>query len=369
MSGHHAGISRCCGLLLFAALAVGPAVRPVCAQAEPDARVDWQGTQVDARHRRWLDQIGGWADAQEQQRGFLLADLRFAGAEATAGLTAVFEDFAAVVDRALSDAGAARMAAEARDRVRWLRGDLRQQLEKFKGEGAMDVTTPPGKYVAADLVELDRMRADPSAWALQYAKPLAPRAPFLAVLVEILEALGAGAEVRARWDALRTAWRARLPRAAVFDHPECSRFLEENAATRQANTEAARELPEAAREIIAATNDYRHDMGLRVLALDARLTAAAQGHSEEMTRLDYFSHNSPTRGRRDVGQRVELAGVKPVIAGENIARGNFTPREIVDAWRDSPGHHRNLIHAQFKRLGVWRDGKYWTAVYAGEDRR
>ncbi len=39
-------------------------------------------------------------------------------------------------------------------------------------------------------------------------------------------------------------------------------------------------------------------------------------------------------------------------AAENLTRTTATPREVLDAWMDSPGHRNNLVDPTLDRVGV-----------------
>ncbi len=109
---------------------------------------------------------------------------------------------------------------------------------------------------------------------------------------------------------------------------------------------------------IRITNAYRRMFGHRPLRCDLRLMEAASGHSEEMNRLGYFSHTSPTPGRRSPGDRMRLAKY-PGGGGENIAI-NGSPQGAHVAWIHSSGHHRNLLNAHHRDMGIGVVGRYYT---------
>jgi uncharacterized protein YkwD len=54
-------------------------------------------------------------------------------------------------------------------------------------------------------------------------------------------------------------------------------------------------------------------------------------------------------------------------AGENIAFGYETPRQLVSGWMHSPGHRANILNRHFHRIGIsgWRDTGGHT--YATQD--
>ncbi|BDG35019.1 CAP domain-containing protein [Saccharococcus caldoxylosilyticus] len=45
-------------------------------------------------------------------------------------------------------------------------------------------------------------------------------------------------------------------------------------------------------------------------------------------------------------------GIRYCTAGENIAAGQRTPQEVVNAWMNSPGHRANILNKNFTHIGV-----------------
>jgi uncharacterized protein YkwD len=91
-------------------------------------------------------------------------------------------------------------------------------------------------------------------------------------------------------------------------------------------------------------------LGRPPLEFDDRLVRAARAHSREMLELRYFAHESPTPGLRTPGERARAAGFAG-SCGENIA-SHGDPDAAFDGWVHSPGHHRNLVGARWRQLGV-----------------
>ncbi|MCK9379474.1 MAG: CAP domain-containing protein [Sulfuritalea sp.] len=103
----------------------------------------------------------------------------------------------------------------------------------------------------------------------------------------------------------------------------------------------------------------------RPLRWNDLLAEAALLHSEDMARFNYFSH-----GGRDGStplQRVEQAGYRYRVVGENIAGGQMKPEDAVAGWIRSPTHCANLMNPVFTEMGVAfavdqksKLGVYWT---------
>jgi uncharacterized protein YkwD len=69
-----------------------------------------------------------------------------------------------------------------------------------------------------------------------------------------------------------------------------------------------------------------------------------------MGMADYFAHDS--RDGRSPFDRMADAGYSGGTMGENIARGQQSPSEVVEGWMNSPGHCSNIMNARFTDIGV-----------------
>ncbi|MFQ5505023.1 MAG: CAP domain-containing protein [Planctomycetota bacterium] len=119
-------------------------------------------------------------------------------------------------------------------------------------------------------------------------------------------------------------------------------------------------------DLIILTNRYRIMMGYHPLKLDERLVRAAHGHCEEMSRLGYFGHYSPTKGRKTPGDRMRLEGYMRG-GGENLAR-NGSAEGAISAWQHSSGHHRNMLSPTHGDIGTGNVGTYWAQNFGAGKR-
>ncbi|MFJ6793346.1 sigma-70 family RNA polymerase sigma factor [Streptomyces sp. NPDC091268] len=118
----------------------------------------------------------------------------------------------------------------------------------------------------------------------------------------------------------------------------------------------------AAAQVVALVNSERAAAGCGPLKEDSQLRTAAQGHSDDMAARSFFSHTNPDGA--DPGQRTTAAGYRWSTYGENIAQGQQTPQQVMDAWMKSPGHRANILNCSFKDIGVGihqgAGGPWWT---------
>jgi uncharacterized protein YkwD len=86
------------------------------------------------------------------------------------------------------------------------------------------------------------------------------------------------------------------------------------------------------------------------LESDDLLQSSARSHAVDMAENAYFAHES--RDGRSPFDRMREAGFRGCALGENIAAGQETPEDVVQAWRESPGHCANMLSPNFTHIGV-----------------
>jgi uncharacterized protein YkwD len=115
---------------------------------------------------------------------------------------------------------------------------------------------------------------------------------------------------------------------------------------------------EARAAILCLVNKQRHEAGVPTLDRDKKLQKAAQKHSDRMDGSGCFSHQCPGEGSLEVRLRSVgylAGGLVRWMLGENIGwgpRGQGTPRSVVGAWMNSPGHRANILSGAFREIGV-----------------
>lgn len=119
-------------------------------------------------------------------------------------------------------------------------------------------------------------------------------------------------------------------------------------------------------EVVKLVNAERAKAGLAPLKSDWELARVARFKSQDMHDLNYFSHTSPTYG--SPFKMMQDFGIKYRSAGENIAKGQRSAQEVVNAWMNSSGHRANILNKNFTHIGVGyvKDGHYWTQMFIGK---
>ncbi|MBO1512779.1 CAP domain-containing protein [Metabacillus bambusae] len=126
------------------------------------------------------------------------------------------------------------------------------------------------------------------------------------------------------------------------------------------------QLSEYEQQVVDLTNQERAKNGLPALKVDLELSKVAREKSSDMQRNNYFSHTSPTYG--SPFDMMKQFGITYKAAGENIAKGQRSPEEVVNAWMNSEGHRKNILSANFTHIGVGyvAEGNYWTQQFIGK---
>ena len=115
--------------------------------------------------------------------------------------------------------------------------------------------------------------------------------------------------------------------------------------------------------VLDLTNVERQKAGLKPLQMDENLMASARQKSADMSKNNYFDHNSPTYG--SPFDQMKANGVSYRSAAENIAMGQRSAEEVVKGWMESPGHRQNILTPEFTHIGIGFDqnGNYWTQQF------
>ncbi|QOR68920.1 hypothetical protein IM538_12700 [Cytobacillus suaedae] len=128
----------------------------------------------------------------------------------------------------------------------------------------------------------------------------------------------------------------------------------------------AQGISQAEQKVIDLTNAERRKAGLPDLKADTSLSNVAREKSNDMQKNNYFSHTSPTYG--SPFDMMRDFGVSYKTAGENIAQGQQTPEQVVQAWMNSEGHRKNILSKDFTHIGVGyqQSGHHWTQMFIGK---
>lgn len=118
------------------------------------------------------------------------------------------------------------------------------------------------------------------------------------------------------------------------------------------------------KEVIDLVNIERAKEGLAALTMDLQVQAAAQVRAMECEQL--FSHTRPDG--TSFATALKEQNVSYRRAGENIAWGQRTPKQVVMGWMNSEGHRANIMNPNFTTIGVGyyqneNGTNYWCQLF------
>jgi uncharacterized protein YkwD len=117
-------------------------------------------------------------------------------------------------------------------------------------------------------------------------------------------------------------------------------------------------------------NELRAKGQFQPLLRNAKLDAAAQKHAENMARQEKSAHELDGKRSKD---RIKAEGYEASVVAENVALApvgsNKSPPGVVDAWRYSAGHYKNIMEELLTETGIGaargKSGKwYYCQVFA-----
>ena len=124
--------------------------------------------------------------------------------------------------------------------------------------------------------------------------------------------------------------------------------------------------PDVASGLLYAHNQVRASKGLKPLAGNPKLQAAAQAHSDHMARRGKMAHSGIGDG--SPWDRIAATGYAMGAGAENVAMGQRDVAEVMAAWKGSSGHYRNIVGAYREFGGASATGSggsvFWTTVFA-----
>ena len=99
-------------------------------------------------------------------------------------------------------------------------------------------------------------------------------------------------------------------------------------------------------EVLRLVNKERAKVGAAPLKFAKDLAASAYVRAVELPTK--FSHTRPNGTKCFTA----MPTIRGSILGENLAGGQISPKQVVQAWMDSPTHRDNIINPKYTEIGV-----------------
>lgn len=111
-------------------------------------------------------------------------------------------------------------------------------------------------------------------------------------------------------------------------------------------------------DVLKRTNAIRKSKGLPALVMDKKLLDAAMQRAAEISVV--FSHHRPDKS-------MCFSAAPGRMIGENIALGQKSAAEVITAWKNSPGHYKNIVNSHYGSIGVgcfnYNGTLYWAQAF------
>jgi len=141
------------------------------------------------------------------------------------------------------------------------------------------------------------------------------------------------------------------------------------AAAAESTTSTTASLPDGwRRPMMARLNQVRVAAGLTPVRGCAALRRTAVDYAQQMAAQDSFGHIAPDG--TGPGERMRSHGYLYRFGAENIAAGQRTVTQVMDAWIASPEHYANILDPRVTHVGLGfaasgssRYGTYWVQEF------
>jgi uncharacterized protein YkwD len=112
-----------------------------------------------------------------------------------------------------------------------------------------------------------------------------------------------------------------------------------------------------ASEVFRLLNEYRVQVlgAGNELLWNPQVAGVADGHTAQMQTTGVITHDGPppcAQPQVCPALRLTTAGIVWSAVRENVARGQRTAQEVIDAWKASPGHNANMLSLDVTMVGI-----------------
>ena len=97
------------------------------------------------------------------------------------------------------------------------------------------------------------------------------------------------------------------------------------------------------------------------LQWNEELSNSADRHAYDMHSQKFFNHKGSDNSK--VGDRTFEAGYSWSTIAENIAYVPGDIADVIDGWKKSPNHCKQMMSADYNDLGAAQRGDYWVQVF------
>ena len=115
-------------------------------------------------------------------------------------------------------------------------------------------------------------------------------------------------------------------------------------------------------DLLKAVNEERTTRGLTPVCYNWKLMTTAAVHSFDMHYKNYRGHTD--LDGMEPWDRLSSRGYDWNRVAENIAWGQTSVSEVVEAWMASEGHRDNILNEEYTHMGIGEIDWVWTQLFA-----
>ncbi|GGJ12303.1 CAP domain-containing protein [Paenibacillus hunanensis] len=147
-------------------------------------------------------------------------------------------------------------------------------------------------------------------------------------------------------------------------HKTYSQLSSDSTMTGQSTVAATADTSAFVAQVVELVNQERSKAGLQALTVDTALQTMAGDKAIDMYTNNYFSHTSPTYG--SPFDMMKTYKISFRAAGENIAKGQTSPAQVMNSWMNSAGHKANILSKNYTHIGVGYTNGVWVQEFIGK---
>lgn len=160
----------------------------------------------------------------------------------------------------------------------------------------------------------------------------------------------------------------------IFEIPENNKIDKQFYGLPTGNEFSDHKVDEEELKMLDLINEERKKLGLSIVELNAKLSAACKYHAYDMGTQNYSGHTGYDRGKDGrlyfanlMFERIRQFYNQTALLNENISGGREKAYFAYKGWFESKGHYKNLINPKNRVVGIGRVyipnseyGYYWV---------
>lgn len=121
---------------------------------------------------------------------------------------------------------------------------------------------------------------------------------------------------------------------------------------------------EISKTMINLVNSYRKNSWLNEVVYNEKLENIAKNYAKQMFEEKYFEHID--KNGKNIGVRALEGNYDYQIVLENLWKWQKSIDEVMNDWKKSSSHNKNILNSKVEEIGIGFYGNYWVQVFGKE---